>query len=46
MISEKITNNQKEIVDACQQYLRDWEAGKKHSMTPNIDRILEWLDNK
>jgi hypothetical protein len=46
MISEKIINNKKEIVDACQQYLVDCEVGKKHSMTPNIDGILEWLDNE
>lgn len=45
MISEKITNNQKEIVEACQQYLIDCQDGKKHPMTPNIDGILEWLDS-
>ena len=46
MISEKINNNQKEIIDECEKYLVDCELGKKHSMTPNIDGILEWIDNE
>ena len=46
IISEKISNNQKEIIDACQKYLVDCELGKKHPMTPNIDGILEWIDNE
>lgn len=37
-------DNEKEIVIACQNYLKQCEAGNKHFMTPDIDGILSWLE--
>ncbi|PVZ20846.1 hypothetical protein LX19_02574 [Clostridium thermopalmarium DSM 5974] len=46
MIYEIINNNKKVIINACQNYLEQCEKGNKHSMIPNIDGILAWIDNK
>ncbi|WP_300386337.1 hypothetical protein [Clostridium sp.] len=46
MIDDKITSNKKEVVDKCQEYLSNYEMGKGHSMTPDIDGILEWLEDE
>lgn len=35
---------EKNIVNACQDYLNDCEKGNKHLMTPDIDGILNMLD--
>lgn len=39
-----IDKNTKEIVEACQQYLNDYEAGKRHKFSVNIDGIIEILE--
>ncbi len=43
LISKIIDERESEIVQACQDYLSEYEKGNKHSMTPNIDGILSWL---
>lgn len=43
MIKEIIDGHEKEIIDACRKYLEQCEKGSKHSMTPDIDGILNWL---
>lgn len=45
-IKRIIDKHEKEIVNACQQYLYRYENGKKHSMTPDIDGILKWMDKE
>ena len=37
-------DNEKEIVDACQNYLIEYENGNKNYYTPNIDLIIEQID--
>ncbi len=39
-----LTKNERRIVMACQDYLRQCENGNKHMMTPDIDGILAVLD--
>ena len=41
-----IDKNTKEIVDACQNYLVEYEKGNRHKFSPNIEAILEILDNE
>lgn len=38
-----IDSHEKEIVDACQNILNEYDAGNRHPMTPDIDGILTWL---
>lgn len=38
-----LNRKEKDIVDACQAYLKECENGNKHSMTPNLDGILTVL---
>ena len=38
--------NTKKIVDACQTYLNEYEKGNRHPYTPDIDKILEMLQQK
>ena len=38
-----VDRKEEEIVRTCQEYLSRCEEGKKHTMTPDIDGILEWL---
>lgn len=33
----------KEIILACQTYLNEYEKGKRHPMSPDIDGILSWI---
>lgn len=40
-----INKNEKRIVSECQNYLSQCELGKRHFMTPNIDGILNVIDN-
>lgn len=40
-----IENKEKQIIEACQNYLTQCESGNKHAMTPNIDGILAVLDS-
>ena len=35
--------NERTIIKACQDYLIDYENGKRSSFTPEIDLILEQL---
>lgn len=45
LIKEIIDKNEYNIVNSCQQYLKECEIGKKHFMTPDIDGIINMLDN-
>jgi len=38
-----LDKNEKGIITACQDYLNEYEAGKKNAMSPDIDGILLWL---
>lgn len=38
-----LDKHEKDIIMACQSYLRECEAGRKNPMTPDIDGILSWL---
>lgn len=40
-----LDKNEKQIIRKCQQYLEQCEQGKSHSMTPNIEGIINWLYN-
>ena len=44
LVKRIIEQNEKEIVDACQKYLNEYELGLKSSLTPDIDNILLWLE--
>ena len=39
-----LNTSEKDIVSNCQDYLNGYEKGNKHSMTPDIDGILNMLD--
>lgn len=43
MIKSILDKNEKKIVNACQNYLREYEKGQGNSMTPDIDGILALL---
>lgn len=43
LFQEIISKNDKEIVDACQQYLDNYAAGIHPKYSVNIDRVLEKL---
>ena len=43
IVQAKIDKNEKVIVTACQNYLKQCELGEKHTMTPDIDGIISWL---
>ena len=45
-VKKIIDSHEDEIVKACQDYLVQCEQGKKHFMTPDIDGIVKWLDEK
>ncbi len=38
-----LDKNEKQIINACQEYLTKYEQGLGSSMTPDIDGILLWL---
>lgn len=38
-----LEKNEKQIINACQEYLTKYEQGLGHYMTPDIDGILSWL---
>ena len=40
---EIINRNKRQIIAACQDYLKQCESGNKHFITPNIDGILSIL---
>lgn len=41
-----IDKSTKEIVDACQNYLLDYEQGNKHKFSVNIDGIIKVLESE
>lgn len=43
LIKSILDKNEKEIITSCQNYLYEYEQGKRHPMTPDIDGILSWL---
>lgn len=43
MIRSILDKNECKIVNACQDYLNEYENGQGSSMTPDIDGILSWL---
>ena len=43
LIQSIIDAHEKDIVDACQDYLGECEKGNHHFVTPDIDGILAWL---
>lgn len=45
LVKTIIDQHEKEIVDECQNYLKNYELGLKSSLTPDIDNILSWLDS-
>ncbi|MBO5353892.1 MAG: hypothetical protein J6J44_14390 [Lachnospiraceae bacterium] len=45
-IKKKIDENEKIIVNACQNYLERYANGKGMNYTPDIDKIIEILDNQ
>lgn len=38
-----LDKNEKEIIESCQNYLTEYEQGKRNPLTPGIDEILSWL---
>lgn len=45
MVKNILDKNESKIVNACQDYLNEYEKGQGSSMTPDIDEILAWLYN-
>lgn len=43
LIKNILDKNEKEIIQTCQNYLRQVELENKHPMTPDIDEILKWM---
>lgn len=43
LIKSILDKNEKDIIRACQNYLCEYEEGRKNPMTPDIDGILSWL---
>jgi hypothetical protein len=39
-----LDKNAKEIVDACQTYLEQYEKGNRHRFSPDIDGMIRALD--
>ena len=37
-------NNESNIIQSCQTYLKQCESGNKHFMTPDIDGIIDMLN--
>lgn len=42
-IKSILNKNERNIIAACQNYLYEYEQGRKHPNTPDIDGILSWL---
>ena len=42
-IKSILDKNESKIINACQDYLNEYEKGQGSSMTPDIDGILSWL---
>ena len=40
-----IDKNERNIVNACQRYLDDYSKGKRNHYTPELDLIIDFLDN-
>lgn len=44
LVKKIIDENEQDIIQSCQEYLKQCENGKKHFMTPDIDGILKMLN--
>ena len=44
MVKKIIDDNERDIIQSCQNYLQKCEAGNRHFMTPNIDGIIHMFD--
>lgn len=45
-VKKMIDDNEKEIVESCQNYLDNYAKGIKITFTPDIDKIIEFLDRE
>lgn len=43
LIKRIIDKNETIIIEKCKEYLKEYELGNKHPLSPDIDRILEIL---
>ena len=43
IVKEILDENEKEIIEACQEYLNSYEKGNKNLYTPDIDAIIDLL---
>lgn len=43
MVKKIIDKNESNIIQSCQEYLKQYESGNKHYMTPDIEGILGML---
>ena len=46
LVKKIIDDNESQIIQSCQKYLKQCESGNKHFMTPDIDGILNMLNTK
>ena len=46
LVKRIIDENERHIIQACQRYLTQCENGNKHFMTPDIDGIINMLNNE
>ena len=44
LVKKIIDNNESNIIQSCQTYLKQCESGNKHFMTPDIDGIIDMLN--
>ena len=44
LVKKIIDDNESGIIQSCQEYLKQWESGNKHFMTPDIDGIIDMLN--
>lgn len=45
-VKKKIDDNEKEIINACQNYLDRYAEGMQNKYTPDIDKIIEFIDGE
>ena len=43
-VKQIIDNNERSIIEACQKYLNEYEAGNRNYYTPEIDLIIEQIE--
>ena len=44
LVKKIIDDNESDIIQSCQEYLKQCESGNKHFMTPDIDGIINMLN--